>query len=153
MPTGSIRVNFERWRAIYNDVHESYLTGMRTSIPLAGSFGYAAPEGFMSITFTQITEIESIRRQIENWQMKLTNQAKAQVFAIADQMGGRADQQRWDPLPADVSGYLRETLCKVTVMKIVKLLDEAEKLGVEVTNEKTLLLDFLKEIAPKDPVP
>ena len=103
----------------------------------------------MSVTFKQITEIESIRRQIENWQVKLSNQAKAVTFAIADDVGGT---RKWDALPPDVSEYLRETLCKVTVVKIVKLLDEAEKLGVEVSNEKKLLVEFLKELAPKDAV-
>ena len=102
------------------------------------------------ITFTQITQIESIRRRIETLQEALTNQAKAVSFAIADDVGS---QRKWDNLPVGVSVYLRETLCKVTVAEIVKLLDEAAKLGVDTDNEKKLLLEFLQEIAPKDPAP
>ena len=147
MPTGSIRVNFEEWRRIHAAYWESSLTGMRLVGPKDKGAIWAATEGDMPITFKQITAIESIRRQIERWQETLTNQAKAAKFAILDEVGS---SPRWDPLPADVSDYLRETLCKVTVLKITKLLDEAEKLGVEVDNEKKLLLDFLKEIAPKD---
>jgi hypothetical protein len=101
------------------------------------------------ITFKQITEIESIRRQIERLQEGLTNQAKAVTFAIADDMGGT---RKWDALDGEFSQYLREVLCKVTVSKIVKMLDEAAKLGVDTDNEKRLLLEFLQEIAPKDHV-
>ena len=100
------------------------------------------------ITFKQITEIESIRRQIENLQEALTNQAKATVFAIADDVGST---RKWVEQRTEFFAYLRETLCKVTVAKIVKLLDEAAKLGVDTDNEKKLLLEFLQELAPKDP--
>ena len=122
MPTGSIRVNFDEWK---KQLH----------------FGSAH-----MITFTQITEIESIRRQIENLQEALTNQAKATVFAIADDVGST---RKWVEQRTEFFAYLRETLCKVTVAKIVKLLDEAAKLGVDTDNEKKLLLEFLQELAPK----
>ena len=142
MSTGSIRVSFDEWMRVWDHVHESDLTGFRPNIGLT-EFTW---RGHM-ITFTQITQIESIRRRIETLQEALTNQAKAVSFAIADDVGS---QRKWDQLPVGVSVYLRETLCKVTVAEIVKLLDEAAKLGVDTDNEKRLLLDFLKEIAPKE---
>ena len=124
MPTGSIRVSFEEWK---KQLH------------------FGSPH---MITFMQITQIESIRRQIETLQGSLSNQAKAGVFAVADDAGST---RKWWELSAEFVPALRETLCKVTVAKIVKLLDAAAKLGVDTDNEKTLLLEFLQELAPKDP--
>ena len=147
MPTGSIRASsrmtLDEWHKIYDDIVDSSWPGFRPFLP--GECGETFWWSGKMITFTQITQIESIRRQIEQLQVGLTNQAKQSKFGYQD------PQDRWHAIDQEFSPALRETLCKVTVAKIVKLLDEAAKLGVDTDNEKKLLLEFLQELAPKDP--
>ena len=122
MPTGSIRVNFDTWKQTLH-IGSRYM-----------------------ITFKQITEIESIRRQIERLQEALSEKAGITTFGW---LGGN---DKWRAVDAEFAPYVREVLCKVTVAKIVKLRDEAAKLGVDTDNEKKLLFEVLQNLAPKDPV-
>jgi hypothetical protein len=119
---------------------ESPLTGYRWEIP--DPFQW---RGKM-ISFKQITDIESIRRKIETLQTVLSD------YSTKTQFGYQGANDRWYLIYSEFTPYLREILCKLVVAQIVKLLDEANKLGVDVDNEKNLLLDFLKEVMPnKDP--
>ncbi len=145
MPTGSIRVNFDGWRRILAEYWESDLTGYRPGNRFTDGFIYATSEGDMSITFTQITQIESIRRQIESLQTLLSEHANITTF------GWLRENDKWRVIDTEFAPFIKDTLCKVTVAKIVKLLDEAAKLGVDTDNERKLLLEFLQELAPKDP--
>lgn len=149
MPTGltpaSSRMPLDEWKRIHEACWESDLTGYRMYANPEKVGMWMTPEGAMTITFKQITEIESIRRQIERLQESLSSHAKKSAF------GFKAPNDQWHAIDTEFSPFITEVLCKVTVAKIVKLLDEAAKLGVDTDNEKKLLLEFLKELAPKDP--
>jgi len=98
------------------------------------------------ITFEQVTKIEALRRQIENLQSSLGSRAHIARF------GWRAPNDNWMLVDDDAQLVMREAYCKFTVAKIIKLLDESERLGVDVTVPKTTLLEFLEEIKPKQEV-
>jgi AAA+ ATPase superfamily predicted ATPase len=100
------------------------------------------------ITFEQVTQIEAKRRQIEQLQDQLNNQAKATHFAIADDVG---QKRVWIEQASALSPFFRETMCKITVAQILRLLDESERLGVDVTTSKQSLLNFLEGLKQKEP--
>ena len=98
----------------------------------------------MTITFAQVTYIESIRRKIETLQERLGQQAVVRRFGYLD------PNDKWLPLPFETTAPLRETLCKITVTEILELLSEAEKMGVDITASKVALADFMEGMKKGD---
>jgi len=96
------------------------------------------------ITFEQVTQIERCRREIERLQEKLDMQSKV-CFHVSS--AAATNTVRVD---TEFQPFLRETLCKAMVVKILKLLTEAEQLGVDTTYSRKALADFLEQIKPKE---
>jgi hypothetical protein len=89
------------------------------------------------LTFEQLTEIETKRREIEQLQDLLNQQRKYAEFGV------HTGQGKFAALPRDVNSLIHEVVCKFTVAKIIKLLDECEHLGVDVVEAKQTLAGFL----------
>ena len=94
----------------------------------------------MTITFAQISHIESIRRKIEALQERLGQQAGMVKFGYYD------ENSNFRILPVEVLTPVREVLCKIVIVEILALLDEAEKLGVDITASKVALADFMEKM-------
>jgi hypothetical protein len=92
------------------------------------------------ITFKSITEIESIRRKIESQQDALNRNRKlARVDLYFDGYAMAA-------APAESHQIIREALCELNIRNILLLLDDAQQLGVDVTQEKATLAAALREL-------
>lgn len=96
------------------------------------------------ITFEQVAKIEALRRQIEQLQGSLSSQANYTMF------GWQNPNNSWRSFEGELNSLIRDTVCKYTTVKILKLLDESERLGVDVSKSKGTLLEFLEEIKPKE---
>jgi hypothetical protein len=133
----SIQVSFETVKEIWEEINWS------------DHFAYGKPtdkltwKGELMITFEQVTKIEALRRQIENLQNSLSAQANWRGFAW------QGVNDNWIKIDPSATPIIREALCKFSIAKIIKLLDESERLGVDVSTSKQTLLEFLEEIKPK----
>lgn len=96
------------------------------------------------ITFEDVAKIENLRRQIEQLQIMLKSQAQYSSF------GYQTVNDKWVGIPTDTAPLIREVICKHTVVKILKLLDESARLGVDVEPSKQILAKFLEEIKVAD---
>lgn len=92
-------------------------------------------------TFGQITQIEAKRREIEGLQSSLNDYKNAARFGAASSAG-----DMFRVLPDDITPILREALCKGTVAKILKLLDECAHLGVDTEPSKKALMEVLEKL-------
>ena len=140
MLTASIPVNFkliakirdELWNRPRHGMYNShYLDYERTCI-------YSTPEGSVTFTFKDAAAAEDIRRQIESHQLQLSKDAQVVGFEIRYIDGASSTHAPTGALP-----FMREALVKWTSLKIVKLLDEATALGVDVSENKKVLAEFL----------
>lgn len=91
------------------------------------------------LTIDQVIMIERHRCNIEALQNNLSSQAQYSEFYVA--VAGTKQ-----PVHHEANEVLRQTLCKFTVAKIVRLLDECEHLGADVSAGKQKLADFLKTL-------
>jgi hypothetical protein len=91
----------------------------------------------MSITFSQVTQIESIRRRIEELQDNLKR------LEAVTQFGYQSPDNKWRGLSGGLIAPMRAVACKITATEILGLLAEAEKEGVDVTESKMALVEFL----------
>ena len=137
MASTQVSFDFKEWKRIHEAYWESDLTGYRP-----GRSNTCSWRGVM-ITFEQVTKIEALRRQIENLQNSLGSRVHIARF------GWKSPNDNWIMVDDDAQPLLREAYCKHTVVKIIKLLDESERLGVDVSTSKQTLLEFLEEIKPK----
>jgi hypothetical protein len=141
----STQVSFETVKEIWDGYH-GRLTKKPFDLVISGNMYFSWRGEPMSITFEQVTKIEALRRQIEELQGMLSAQSMYSRF------GWLSPNDKWIPFSIDYTEIIRETVCKLTVAKIIKLLDESERLGVDVSISKQTLLEFLEEIKPKQEV-
>lgn len=144
------RASFKIWAAAYYEwKFGTYGDRMRfTASHIIGDhgliFNHPAREEPIMTTFLQVTQIEAKRREIERLQNLLANQSKWVEFAQS------SGSERWIKIPDDMTQAVRETVCKLTVLKIITLLDECTVLGVEDVGEgKEKLAAFMKELVTK----
>lgn len=104
----------------------------------------------MSITFEQVANITNVHRSIARLQDQLNNQKGLMTFAVARDTAG---QRKWEELSSIQCEAARDVLCKVTVVEILGLLDEAQRLGVDVTKSKEALAEFLATLKQPEPTP
>jgi hypothetical protein len=131
---GSIRVSFELIKKIYDQpIRAQTLAGSKRSVA-----------GMQMITFEEVTKIETLRRQIEALQKTLTEQSNYTKFGYMNA------SEKWISLTYDYTPMIKEIVCKTTVVKILKLLDESARLGVDVEPSKQILIKFLEEIKVQD---
>jgi hypothetical protein len=138
MASTQVSFDFEYWEKMHDWLWANSLAGY-------------GPEQTFSwrgemITFEQVTKIEALRRQIEGLQSSLASQANYSAFGWQD------TNNKWHPIDVGVCKVLREAYCKCTVAEIIKLLDESERLGVDVSTPKQILTKFLGEINPKEEI-
>jgi hypothetical protein len=133
----SIQVSF--------DEIKSYMNNPYTQFPFGKDRAFLMTENGM-VTFEQVTQIEAKRRQIEELQGILNLHATLTKFGFNNTHG------HWTALPESASEVIREALCKHTVVQIIRLLDESERLGVDVTTSKQTLLTFLEGLKTQEPV-
>lgn len=98
----------------------------------------------MTVTFEQVTLIEAKRRDIERLQEALNRQAQIGTF-------GYRSGSEWLALDDRVVPLVREAVCKATIVQILKLLDDSEHLGVDVSESKKALAEFMQGLKPKEP--
>jgi|SRR5579864_2368920 len=137
----SIQVSFETVREIWNCIIYA-----REIVWTKNPEYKITWKGKLMITFEQVTKIEVLRRQIEQLQSYLSDRARIASF------GWRMSGEKFFPLDQEALPVIREAYCKFTVAKIIKLLDDSERLGVDVSASKQTLLEFLEEIKPKEEV-
>ena len=94
------------------------------------------------LTFEQVTNIEYVRRKIEALQNLLSEQSDIKEFGYR-----RAFSATWASVDADLHPMVREALCKTTIVKMLRLLDEASQLGVDTTAARDKLAEFLETLA------
>jgi hypothetical protein len=129
---------------IYKFWHQSTITG----IPRMGSYGTVMIRG-QHMTFEDVAKIESLRRKIEALQEVLNDRLKITILGY--QVGPSLTPPsvaKWTPVEGNKFPIFRETLCKSTIVDILKLLDESERLGVDVTKPKEALLGILEALKP-----
>lgn len=140
------RASFEEWRQVAHEVLVIGPVRYGSNNPFIGytDFMYNFPERTIMTTFLQVTQIEAKRREIERLQNLLANQSKWVEFAQS------SGSERWIKIPDDMTQAVRETVCKLTILKIITLLDECTELGVEdVGDGKEKLAAFMKELVTK----
>jgi hypothetical protein len=93
-------------------------------------------------TFEDVTKIERIRRQIETLQTTLAQQMTITQFRWRNKY-----TTDWTMAHPTLTPALREAVCKVTVTEILKLLDEASKLGVDTVPGRQALAEALEHVA------
>ena len=93
------------------------------------------------MTFEEVVDVERRRRSIERLTEMLNAYSKA-LFVFKD-----------TTLPSEMQPIMREAACKWVVVQILKLLDECQSLGVDVSPNKKLLAEFLETLKPKDETP
>lgn len=133
--TGLILDSFnEGWYKRFHDQwYESSLTGWHPAVK------YRVRFEDMAITFEDVTKIESIRRELEAWQDKLGAYCGAHNFSA---MMNSAQYY----LPAETNKVLVEALVTYGVLKCTTLLDDASRLGVDVTASRAALQKIMDSV-------
>lgn len=144
MPTASTQVSFEELKTFFDGLYTT-----RQTWPGPGEKAYV---NFMErmMDFKDVVAIEAKRRKIEQLQNQLEGASRATFARTLPVAGGRAIDLVNEVEDA-AQGVLREAHCKWIVVKILRLLDDCEHMGVDIQPSKKVLLDFLEEMKPKVP--